>query len=158
MNKIQKISLVGTLIAVTALCVTLPLASCSSSVEATIPPTKPTTPMIPTEPAKRIITPYNSYGFNKVFEVTKIKYGVSGIWKKNLTDKGIDLNFISYEDVLDTTSISKLVNTSFYVTDEVFNALYKAGNTWRVDLNFTYAESVASFNGSKYSFNLKGVI
>ena len=156
MNKIQKISLVGTLIAGTALCVTLPLASCSSSVEETLPPTKPTTPMIPTEPAKRIITAYNSYGFKKVFEVSKIKYGVSGIWKKNLTDKGIDLNFISYEDDFDTTSISKLVHTSFYITDEVFNELYEAGNTGRVDLNLTDAESDASFNGSKYTFNLKG--
>lgn len=33
MNKIQKISLVGTLIAGTALCVALPLASCASTVE-----------------------------------------------------------------------------------------------------------------------------
>ena len=157
-NKIQKISLVGTLIAGTALCVALPLASCSSSVEedTTTPPTKPTTPMIPTEPAKRIITAYDSYGIKKVFEVSKIKYGVSGNWKKNLTDKGININFISYEDDFDTTSISKLVHTSFYITDEVFNELYKAGNTGRVDLNLTDAESDASFNGSKYTFNLEG--
>ena len=33
MNKIQKISLVGTLISGTALCVALPLASCASTVE-----------------------------------------------------------------------------------------------------------------------------
>lgn len=39
MNKIQKISLVGTLIAGTALCVTLPLASCASTTkEETIAP------------------------------------------------------------------------------------------------------------------------
>ena len=156
-DNIKKISLVGTLIAGTALCVTLPLASCSSSVEETLPPTKPTTPMIPTEPAKRVITAYNSYGFKKVFEVSKIKYGVSGNWKKNLTDKGININFISYEDDFDTTSISKLVNTSFYVTDEVFNALYKAGNQGSVKLDLTDAESDASFNGSKYTFNLEGV-
>ena len=158
-NNIKKISLLGTLIAGTALCVALPLASCSSSVEedTTTPPTKPTTPMIPTEPAKRIITAYDSYGFKKVFEVSKIKYGVSGNWKKNLTDKGININFISYEDDFDTTSISKLVHTSFYITDEVFNELYKAGNTGRVDLNLTDAESDASFNGSKYTFNLEGV-
>ena len=155
-DNIKKISLLGTLIAGTALCVALPLASCSSSVEETLPPTKPTTPLIPLEPAKRVITAYNSYGFKKVFEVSEIKYGVSGNWKKNLTDKGIDLNFISYEDDFDTTSISKLVHTSFYITDEVFNELYKAGNTGRVDFNLTDAESDASFNGSKYTFNLEG--
>lgn len=39
MNKIQKISLVGTLIAGTALCVALPLASCASTTkEETIAP------------------------------------------------------------------------------------------------------------------------
>lgn len=38
MNKIQKISLVGTLIAGTALCVTLPLTSCSTTLE--VPPTE----------------------------------------------------------------------------------------------------------------------
>ena len=156
-NKIQKISLVGTLIAGTALCVALPLASCSSSVEETLPPTKPTTPLIPLEPAKRVITAYNSYGIKKVFEVSKIKYGVSGNWKKNLTDKGINLNFISYEDDFDTTSISKLVHTSFYITDKEFNDLYLAGNESVVDLNLVDAESDASFNGSKYTFNLKGV-
>ena len=80
MNKIQKISLVGTLIAGTALCVALALASCSSSVEedTTTPPTKPTTPLIRLEPATRVIPAYNSYGIKKVFEVSKIKYGVSG--------------------------------------------------------------------------------
>ena len=156
MNKIQKISLVGTLISGTALCVALPLASCSSSVEETLPPTKPTTPMIPTEPAKRIITAYDSYGFKKVFEVSKIKYGVSGNWKKNLTDKGININFISYEDDFDTTSISKLVHTSFYITDKDFNDLYLAGNESVVDLNLADSESDAIFNGSKYTFNLEG--
>ncbi len=113
--------------------------------------------MIPTEPAKRVITAYNSYGIKKVFEVSKIKYGVSGNWKKNLTDKGINLNFISYEDDFDTTSISKLVHTSFYITDEVFNALYNAGNQSSVKLDLTDTESDASFNGSKYNFNLTGV-
>ena len=141
-----------------SLIVALPLISCSSSVEedTTTPPTKPTTPLIPLEPAKRMITAYNHYGHKKVFEVSKIKYGVSGNWKKDINDKGINLNFISYEDDFDTTSISKLVKTSFYVTDEVFNALYKAGNTGRVDLNLVDAESDASFNGSKYTFNLEG--
>ena len=141
-----------------SLIVALPLISCSSSVEedTTTPPTKPTTPLIPLEPAKRMITAYDSYGFKKVFEVSKIKFGVSGNWKKDINDKGINLNFISYEDDFDTTSISKLVKTSFYVTDEVFNALYKAGNTGRVDLNLVDAESDASFNGSKYTFNLEG--
>ena len=38
MNKIQKISLVGTLIAGTALCVALPLASCSTTIEETVVP------------------------------------------------------------------------------------------------------------------------
>ena len=39
-NNIKKISLVGTLIAGTALCVALPLASCSSTLEETVvPPT-----------------------------------------------------------------------------------------------------------------------
>ena len=153
--KRNKLITLGALLT-SSLIVALPLASCSSSVEETLPPTKPTTPLIPLEPAKRVITAYNSYGFKKVFEVSKIKYGVSGNWKKNLTDKGINLNFISYEDDFDTTSISKLVHTSFYITDEVFNELYKAGNTGRVDLNLTDAESDASFNGSKYTFNLEG--
>ena len=142
-----------------SLIVALPLISCSSSVEedTTTPPTKPTTPLIPLEPAKRMITAYNSYGFKKVFEVSKIKFGVSGNWKKDINDKGINLNFISYEDDFDTTSISKLVKTSFYITDKDFNDLYLAGNESVVDLNLVDAESDASFNGSKYTFNLEGV-
>ena len=160
--KRNKLITLGALLT-SSLIVALPLASCSSSVkeETTTPPveppTKPTTPMIPTEPAKRVITAYNSYGIKKVFEVSKIKYGVSGNWKKNLTDKGINLNFISYEDDFDTTSISKLVHTSFYITDKDFNDLYLAGNESVVDLNLTDAESDAIFNGSKYTFNLEGV-
>ena len=142
-----------------SLIVALPLISCSSSVEedTTTPPTKPTTPLIPLEPAKRMITAYNHYGHKKVFEVSKIKYGVSGNWKKDINDKGINLNFISYEDDFDTTSISKLVKTSFYITDKDFNDLYKAGNQGSVELDLTDAESDASFNGSKYTFNLEGV-
>ena len=142
-----------------SLIVALPLISCSSSVEedTTTPPTKPTTPLIPLEPAKRMITAYNHYGHKKVFEVSKIKYGVSGNWKKDINDKGINLNFISYEDDFDTTSISKLVKTSFYITDKDFNDLYKAGNQGSVKLDLTDAESDASFNGSKYTFNLEGV-
>ena len=141
-----------------SLIVALPLISCSSSVEedTTTPPTKPTTPLIPLEPAKRMITAYNHYGHKKVFEVSKIKYGVSGNWKKDINDKGINLNFISYEDDFDTTSISKLVRTSFYITDKEFNDLYLAGNESVVDLNLVDAESDASFNGSKYTFNLEG--
>ena len=38
MNKIQKKSLVGTLIAGTAVCVALPLASCSTTIEETVVP------------------------------------------------------------------------------------------------------------------------
>lgn len=157
--KRNKLITLGALLT-SSLIVALPLISCSSVKEETIPPveppTKPTTPLIPLEPAKRMITAYNHYGHKKVFEVSKIKYGVSGNWKKDINDKGINLNFISYEDDFDTTSISKLVKTSFYITDKDFNDLYKAGNTGRVDFNLTDAESDASFNGSKYTFNLEG--
>ena len=155
--KINKMITLGALLT-GSLIVALPLiTSCSSAKEETNPPTKPTTPMIPTEPAKRVITAYNSYGIKKVFEVSKIKYGVSGNWKKDITDKGINLNFISYENGIDTTSISKLVHTSFYITDEVFNALDKAGTQGWVKLDLADAESDATFNGTKYNFNLTGV-
>ena len=100
---------------------------------------------------------YTTYGSKTVFEVSKTKMGVRGNWKKDIHDKGINLNFISYEDDFDTTSISKLVRTSFYITDKEFNDLYLAGNESVVDLNLVDAESDASFNGSKYTFNLEGV-
>ena len=92
-----------------------------------------------------------------MFEVSKIKFGVSGNWKKDINDKGINLNFFSYEDDFDTTTISKLVKTSFYITDKDLNNLYKAGNQGSVKLDLTDAESDASFNGSKYTINLEGV-
>ena len=62
-DNIKKISLLGNLKPVKALCEDIQLASSSSSVEedTNTPPTKPTTPLIPLDPAKRVITAYYSY-------------------------------------------------------------------------------------------------
>ena len=166
MNKIQKISLVGTLIAGTALCVALPLTSCSTTIEETVipPVVEPPTgePAIPVIPAKRVITAYKSNGESKVFEISKIKYGVSGSLLNKKTKEIIELSFISNEDNINITSVDGLINSNYYITNEVFSDLYRPSN--RDDLgNIIIPDEIKiidevngyNFNGSKCVFVLE---
>ena len=155
------------LLLVSSIAITAPLlTSCSTTIEETVipPVVEPPTgePAIPVIPAKRVITAYKSNGESKVFEISKIKYGVSGSLLNKKTKEIIELSFISNEDNINITSVDGLINSNYYITNEVFSDLYRPSN--RDDLgNIIIPDEIKiidevngyNFNGSKCVFVLE---
>ena len=148
------------LLLVSSIAITAPLlTSCSTTLEETVVPpvVEPPTgePAIPVIPAKRVITAYKSNGESKVFEISKIKYGVSGSLLNKKTKEIIELSFISNEDNINITSVDGLINSNYYITNEVFSDLYRPSNIIPDEIKIIDEVNGYNFNGSKCVFVLE---